>query len=197
MAIAGERGLGSEGSPMRLAALVSVSLAMLPLAASAADGAIEINQACAVNTGCFAGDLAGLPVTITAPGSYVLTSNVTNTTLDGEAITIDAESVRLDLGGFTLDGGASTLGSTLGDGIRVNGERHGLHIHDGTVTNWGRHGINAERGDELGGRFPLRAADRLEQRLRRTPGEVLECHLVRDRHRQRLRGARSSPAAMQ
>ncbi|MDG2051443.1 MAG: hypothetical protein P8M78_14920 [Myxococcota bacterium] len=38
--------------------------------ALAVDGVLEINQACAVNTGCFSGDAAGLPVTITAAGSY-------------------------------------------------------------------------------------------------------------------------------
>ncbi len=34
-----------------------------PLAARAADGVLEINQACAA-AGCFAGDSAGFPVTL-------------------------------------------------------------------------------------------------------------------------------------
>jgi hypothetical protein len=42
----------------------------------ASDGQLEINQACAVNTGCFPGDDPGFPVTITQPGSYRLTGNL-------------------------------------------------------------------------------------------------------------------------
>jgi hypothetical protein len=34
--------------------------------ALAVDGVLEINQTCAVQTGCFAGDTAGFPVTIGA-----------------------------------------------------------------------------------------------------------------------------------
>lgn len=71
--------------------------------AFAADGVLEINQACATQTGCFAGDPAGFPVTITQAGSYRLTGNLVvpaNTT----AIRIDTENVTLDLGGFAVKG---------------------------------------------------------------------------------------------
>lgn len=42
--------------------------------AVAADGELEINQACAGSSvGCFPGDSAGFPVSITQPGSYRFT----------------------------------------------------------------------------------------------------------------------------
>ena len=40
----------------------------------ATDGAVELNQTCAVQTGCLADDAAGFPVTIATPGSYRLTA---------------------------------------------------------------------------------------------------------------------------
>jgi hypothetical protein len=45
---------------------------------SASNGVAEISHACAVHTGCFAGDTAGYPVTITraAGPSYTLTSDL-------------------------------------------------------------------------------------------------------------------------
>jgi len=45
---------------------ISIPLLVLFLAmpARASDGVLEINQTCAIQTGCFAGDTAGFPVTI-------------------------------------------------------------------------------------------------------------------------------------
>ncbi len=48
-------------------------LLTLATSAYASDGVLEINQACAVNTGCFPGDDPGFPVTVVQPGSYSLT----------------------------------------------------------------------------------------------------------------------------
>lgn len=50
-----------------LGTLGAAALSSIP--ASASDGVLEINQTCAIQTGCFAGDTAGLPVTISASGS--------------------------------------------------------------------------------------------------------------------------------
>ena len=47
-------------------ALSACALLTLAPGAQAVDGVLEINQACAANTGCFTGDSAGFPVTITA-----------------------------------------------------------------------------------------------------------------------------------
>lgn len=47
--------------------------------------------------------ISAVPYTITEPGSYYLTGNMTMVA-QGNAITIDADNVTLDLNGFTLDG---------------------------------------------------------------------------------------------
>ncbi|MBK7950011.1 MAG: right-handed parallel beta-helix repeat-containing protein [Deltaproteobacteria bacterium] len=73
-------------------------------AASADDGVLEINQSCAVNTGCFAGDTAGFPVTITTTGSYRLTATLTLPNENTNGIEISANSVSLDLNGFEIAG---------------------------------------------------------------------------------------------
>ena len=70
---------------MRIFLLPLIALLLLALAgpALAVDGVVEINQTCAVQTGCFSGDTAGYPVTITQPGSYRLTSNLASSCCSG------------------------------------------------------------------------------------------------------------------
>lgn len=70
-----------------------------------ADGQFEINQLC-IASGCFAGDGPGLPVVITKPGSYQLTSNLI---ADGQTpvasiVRIESSSVSLDLDGHSIKG---------------------------------------------------------------------------------------------
>lgn len=72
--------------------------------AFASDGVLEINQTCAVQTGCFAGDTAGLPVTISASGSYRLTSNLVVPDENTDGIVVDTENVSIDLAGFEIRG---------------------------------------------------------------------------------------------
>ena len=59
---------------LALCAASAASIAALPALAS--DGVIEINQAKALAGGVTAFDGPGFPVTVTAPGSYILTSAV-------------------------------------------------------------------------------------------------------------------------
>lgn len=95
-------------------------LSLLALPAVAADGVLEINQTCAVQTGCFQGDAAGFPVTIGTAGSYQLTGNLTvpaNTT----AVQIDSTNVTLDLGGFTVAGPNLCTGYPVTSCTSVNG----------------------------------------------------------------------------
>ncbi len=65
---------------MRTYLLPLYALLLLALAgpALAVDGVAEINQTCAVQTGCFSGDTAGYPVSIegSAGRSYRLTSDL-------------------------------------------------------------------------------------------------------------------------
>ena len=77
-----------------------------------ADGRIEINQASVEAAG-------GFPFTITEPGSYVLTGNL-SVPADTNGIVIDTDEITLDLNGFSISGPATCTpsscdsGSTLG-----------------------------------------------------------------------------------
>jgi len=84
-----------------------------PLPAS--DGQLEINRACAVNTGCFTGDSAGYQVTITQPGSYRLTGDLDLSALspDLQAVEVGAPAVTLDLGGFQIIGPTTCTGTGI------------------------------------------------------------------------------------
>jgi hypothetical protein len=59
---------GPERISMRLLLTLLLLLALVP-PALAVDGVLEINQTCAEQTGCFTGDAAGFPVTISASGA--------------------------------------------------------------------------------------------------------------------------------
>jgi hypothetical protein len=92
----------------RLLGWAGVALALL-LAASAhaGDGVIEINAASAAAGGVTPGDTPSLPVTLTLPGSYRLTGNLTTTDPNQDVIRVAADHVTLDLGGHTISGPAS------------------------------------------------------------------------------------------
>lgn len=135
----------------------SVSFVSLPLfllllvgSASASDGVFEINQACAVQTGCFDGDAPGFPVTLTLPGSYRLTSHLSQTSLPGiltptDAVLIDADRVQLDLGGFSISCAnplTGDCGSGNADGIVASGDAYeGLRITNGFIQGMSGRGI--------------------------------------------------------
>ena len=68
-----------EGAMLRAIPVFVVVVLSSVTSLHAGEGVLEINQACAVNTGCFPGDTALFPVIIQgamAPGSYILTSNL-------------------------------------------------------------------------------------------------------------------------
>jgi len=135
--------------PAALAAGLVLALSAPP--ALAADGVLEINQTCATQTGCFAGDTAGYPVTISpaAPArSFRLTSDLTLATAGVTAIEVYATDVRIDLGGFTVRGAVTCSGSPLscapageGYGVLASGER--VQVRNGTITGMGGHGVVA------------------------------------------------------
>jgi hypothetical protein len=72
--------------------------------------------------------ISSAPFTITTPGSYYLTTNLTVTS--GDAITIAANGVTLDLNGFTI---ASTVASAAGNGILINSGLRDLAILNGFI----------------------------------------------------------------
>lgn len=135
-------------------------LSLAPLVAVANPSALEINQDC-VAVGCFAGDNPGFPVEITQPGSYILTSDLSNPGLGVNAIAIGASPVDIDLNGHNIDGGGRCSGSPVtacsgfaGDrGIVVyTGAATVTHIHNGSVRGFGSGGIvifNADDGTLL------------------------------------------------
>lgn len=157
----------SPRSPI-VAVHVAIALALLatwaPAHAAPRDGRWAIDAVC-VPVGCFPGDAPGFPVEITAPGSYVLTSDLDIFAEPSAelvtAIYVTSAAVDLDLGGFTLRGPVACSGQPLacnfasgnGVGVRAPGGTSSLRIHDGAITGFGAYGV------QLAGDFP--ALDRL------------------------------------
>ena len=113
----------------------------------ASDGVFEINADCAV-FGCFDGDSSGYPVTITNPGSYRLTGNLTTSNVDTTLISVSADSVTIDLNGFALIGPVTCSGnpnvcsgSGTGNGIFANDPVKAFKVFNGTVRGLGNDGI--------------------------------------------------------
>ena len=115
---------------------LSFCLLLLVLAppALASDGVLEINQTCAVQTGCFAGDSPGFPVTITAAGSYLLTSNVSGGDPNVDGIVLST-TATIDLGGFELSGSVFGGSSDTGRGITGTGQTEGSFAFASTIKN--------------------------------------------------------------
>jgi hypothetical protein len=72
--------------------------------------------------------IASVPYTISQPGSYYLTTNLSVSS--GTAITIATNGVTLDLNGFTL---SSSDPANTGDGIRINSGLRNLTIMNGYI----------------------------------------------------------------
>jgi hypothetical protein len=124
----------------------SILLTLLPILAApalASDGVLEINQTCAVETGCFSGDTAGFPVTIdgSAGSSYLLTSDLSISDANTTAVMIDASFTTVNLGGHRVKGPVTCTGATpivcaptgTGRGV-VAGGVAGVRIRNGTIT---------------------------------------------------------------
>lgn len=87
-----------------IASFVVLALSLTAVVARASDGVIELNQACATQTGCAEGDDPGFPITLTARGSYRLTSDLVIAISGTDGIKVGADDVTLDFNGFTLVG---------------------------------------------------------------------------------------------
>ncbi len=120
--------------------LILLPLLLAAAPARAVDGVIEINQTCAP-VGCFPGDAARFPITITEGGSYRLTSNLT-ADMGANAIEITVAGmgpgVTLDLNGFEVIGVAGSL-----DGIIATAwATRSVTVRNGTVRDFGGDGID-------------------------------------------------------
>lgn len=79
--------------------------------------------------------IASLPFTITAPGYYYLTRNLTGSSGE-DGIEINVSNVTLDLKGFSLQG----VGGSL-NGVNVNTTAANVTIRNGTIAYWGGSGV--------------------------------------------------------
>src|SRR5262245_3388217 len=75
------------------------------------------------------------PVTIAAPGSYFLTSNIDAASVPG--IIITASNVTVDLNGFTISGSLDNLGVVMG------GNTLNVVVRNGTIRNFAQGILNA------------------------------------------------------
>jgi hypothetical protein len=78
------------------------------------------------------------PVTI-GSGSYYLTGSLNISSTSANGITVSGSNVTLDLNGFTLTGPSSGTGA----GVYLTGGISNVTVVNGTIRNWGLHGINA------------------------------------------------------
>ncbi|MCE5336877.1 MAG: hypothetical protein LLG06_20045 [Desulfobacteraceae bacterium] len=75
--------------------------------------------------------------TITAGGSYILSTNLTATSSTGNCIITAADDITIDLNGFTITGKGS-----IGTAVITNGDAYGnLIVKNGTIRKF-RHGID-------------------------------------------------------
>jgi len=126
------------GSTMRIRiAVILILIGSTP--AAAVDGVLEINQSCAVNSGCFSGETAGFPVSITNSGSYRLTSDLSVSGVGLSAITLanGLTDVTLDLNGFEIEG----PGSGTGHGVSLDANSN-VEIRNGTISDFGYSGVS-------------------------------------------------------
>ncbi len=80
--------------------------------------------------------ISAAPFTISQPGSYYLTTNLTGVS-GSRGITITASDVTLDLGGFAVIGVPGSL-----DGINVLSIRTNVTVGNGTVRGWSGDGVD-------------------------------------------------------
>ena len=130
----------------------------VPFAARATDGVVEINHTCAVQTGCFAGDSAGYPITIdgTAGGSYRLTSNLIVPDEFTSGIVVSTSDIGIDLNNFTIirsgcEGATTDCTPTSGSGTgidRTSSSNRGISVKNGSITGMGAYGVLL--GDQAG-----------------------------------------------
>ena len=131
--------------------LIALVLFVFTTLALAADGVLEINQTCAVETGCFPGDSPGFPVELNETGSYQLTSNLVVPDENTGAIRFFASDIGLDLNGFAILGpvvctgrGNCTPDSGSGVGVGLGGGAtiRGFSLRNGTIRGMGSAGTN-------------------------------------------------------
>ena len=134
---------------MRIIVLLIILCLFVPTV-HASDGVFEINADCAV-FGCFDGDTGGYPVTITNPGSYRLTGNLTTGSTNQTLIEVTSSDVGIDLNGFSLLGPVTCSGTVLscsgsGSGVGIDAlNQDNISVRNGTISGMGNIGLIAGR----------------------------------------------------
>jgi len=129
--------------------------------ALAVDGVLEVNQTCAVQTGCFAGDTAGYPVTIngSAGRSYRLTSDLIVPDENTDGIRVSTSTLTIDLNGFEIvrsgcEGATTNCAPALGSGAgveRISTSNRGISVKNGSITGMGSYGVLLSGPAEVSG----------------------------------------------
>jgi hypothetical protein len=113
----------------------------------AVDGVILIDQNHALAGNVTPGDAPGFPVTISLPGSYRLSGNLTVPDANTTAIEVTADNVTIDLNGFSIVGPTVCVGdpvtscSPIGAGAGVSGDQRSITVVNGGVRGMGDAGI--------------------------------------------------------
>jgi len=84
--------------------------------------------------------------TITKPGSYVLSRNLTVTRANLDGVLINASNVTLNLQGFVIAGNSNAI-----NGIEVAAGVNNVVIVDGIITGFGGAGVLAGTGTNISG----------------------------------------------
>jgi hypothetical protein len=138
----------SSGGGVR--AMLGVFALAVAAPALASDGLIEINQTAVNAGGITPGDGIGFPATLSLPGSYLLTGNLTLPSEHSTGIEITTDGVTLDLNGFSINGpticinGGSCAPVGTGDGIYSAAKD--VTIRNGKVRGAGHYGVFLDSG---------------------------------------------------
>lgn len=142
--------LRSSSSVPLFLAMLFPAIAVSP--SFATDGVLEINQTCAVNTGCFAGDVAGFPVEIdgSAGRSYRLTGDLIVPDANTDGISVTTPSITIDLNGFEIarsgcQGSTTNCAPASGTGSGIKKATYldlGISVRNGSITGMGLHGVD-------------------------------------------------------
>lgn len=152
---------GRRASRVPVAAVFSaLATVLMAPAADAVDGVLEINQTCAVQTGCFGGDTAaGYPVTIITAGSYRLTTNLIVPNENTSGIVVSTSDVGIDLNNFAIirsgcEGATTncTPAPGTGSGVEITSlANRGLSVKSGSITGMGNCGVLLGEQTEVSG----------------------------------------------
>jgi hypothetical protein len=115
----------------------------------AVNGIVLIDQNRALAGNVTPGDAPGFPVTISLPGSYRLSGNLTVPDANTTAISTTVNNVTIDLNGFSIIGPTVCLGSPvtscgpIGFGVGVEGNSQlSITVINGSVRGMGSIGID-------------------------------------------------------